>query len=252
MENNVEEVRIPLSPESLKQLGASKEEVEKAEAEWNKKEEDSKNINVEEKKEEKVEKKVEEEKKEDKLKVETKRSLYEDVFKKKEDSNIDKVDDTKGLDDNERMEYEKMKAEKVYEAENKLYKEAMSSIPEDRRIEVDKALADLISSDKYDKYDKLSPDERALTLVALAEKIAFSNIEKGKTNEAQAKADTEKKNEEALREVKEVSNFTTPNAPQITRAEQIAKLEKLVENGDEQAMFKLLELQRGYDISSIR
>lgn len=245
MENN--DVVVPLSPESLRQLGATQEEIAAAEAAIKP-----------------AEKKPEPPKEEPAKKVETPApekqeakqetvDLYKKAFEPKQEVKVE--DPKKVLEPTEREELERFRKEKQYEAEQKMFDAAMDKVPADRRAEVDKALAQLIAGPDYDELKGYTPEKRALTLVALAEKLALGNIEKTTQEKAQATEAEQSKAEEAKKEIKEISNFNTPATPPPTKAEQLARLMKDAESDNpdiaEAAVDKMLELQRTYSADDV-
>lgn len=137
--------------------------------------------------------------------------------------------------------------EELYKRELDLIENATSYItdPEERKL-VDEELANVIR-DKYESYKDKSPEERIEILTSIAEKKVRKML-KEKEKAAEEERKRAEDTEESRRKLKEVTTFAPQSAAAPTTADMEKELYRRAENGDEKALYQLLEMRRTYSI----
>lgn len=150
------------------------------------------------------------------------------------------------LAENEREEYLKLKAETAERKEQEAFKTVLADYPEEVIDILKTTIAALIEKDSalYDemlKNDKITPEQRAITIVALAEKRHKGDLEKLSQKAVEGKIEAAKKEAELKKEVKEIASVkVAKNEPPETAAEKHKKTWDAAESGDDDALNDIL------------
>ncbi len=225
-------INIPLSPEELKIVGATPEA---------KVEEPPKEATSEETVSEPPKESIPEVSKDitPKAKVEEpKVNKVREAFVKKTQQNKEEI---APLSEDERARLEKYESQEAISAEKKAYYNAMDGYSDEELAIISPELQAIISSEEYNKFAELTPDQRAVAVIALAEKSMKAELQELRAKMQQAKVDQATKEVTAREKVKEITDVEVKGSEEETApAKRASDLYKSAVKGDEDALNRLI------------